>query len=1788
MGQHYLLRASVFFALLMSIRHGQSDSTTCQYKSSSTTTDITIFVGYGYCSVVNASVTKTLSSVTVTGLQPGNTYFLKINCSNLCSDNFTTNTSSNLTITQLNSTSVYLNWTGLLPLANQTVTLRPEPVTNLSVSSVTVSSVILSWMLPKGISPYYRVTWVDSQSFPILTTQTSMQITQLTPGTKYIFSVTSMASDILTEGGAIVISQNTSPAQVENITVLSSSNRSLTVSWAAPLGHVDLYVVNISSAELNMTQNLNNSANTSVFSNLTAGRFYNLTVTSISGILRNISNIVLVATKPNPPEALGVSDQTNISISLSWLRPILMDGVNVTYEVSYRLSQSGLNLTLSQTTSLNVTVKSLLPGSQYDITVVTIGVKDLRSSFVNLTAFTAPNAVRNLEVSAVSTSSVNLTWLPPNGTSSLLSYSFNIATPKQTFSATSNNYQITQLLPGTQYNCSVSTYIAAANISGPSQSIQCNTKPLPVTSLSASPVGTTEIWLSWSQQSDYKLIYLYNVSVNGDRWIQSSNETAKVSDLIPGNNYTFIVLTVANSLSSEPVYIFAFTGLDKASNISAVGSTVSMRVEWRPPAGNVGLYSVKILLNGTVVKTENRTNETSVVFSDLLPGTQYLVIVTSISGPIKQDSDSVLNATLPTPPGDLLVTAQSTNSLNISWARPVNMISVPHYYLLQYSNSTLISNTINCSLNYSSVPLLSAGVQYNITVKTVGAMGYLSSPQYLTAYTNPTAVSVVRVNGFTENSIFLSWQQLDVQQYGYSYLLTFTLPNGTDKQKTVSNTTAQLLSLQSASQYNISIIVQTAGGTKSDPQLITAYSKPYPVSSVRSDILNVSSVRLSWNRPLEYLSGFSYQILVSNCTDNSKNLFTSSENITVSDLEPGTLCLFSVYSLANYILGEPKNITVLTMPSVVVPRLDNQGSNNSLLVMWDHPVGGLDMYILNISSAGWSNSTKLNKTVHSHTFIQLKAATVFTVLLVTVKGTFQETSSSVDMATYPNGPGEIMELFKSTHSVLLHWAEAQDMNAGSFNYSLTYWLDYNNISQFLTPNNSFLLDSLQSGTSYNVSVATVGPMGFQSQSVFRYPVTTKPDPVKNLHVVSTTTNAISVEWVGVKGVPKYVVSVYNAMGELQRNTTNSNSWSVHNLMPSMLLNISVQSSTSDNTEGAAVWLQNCTDADPVNNLACTGPNLNLPMLILSWKPPSGGYLGFEVKLSSSDSSVNINSFSYSFFNLKYNTQYTATLWTLGCGKKSTLKEIHCMTGITRPVVPKIETAATVTDKQYNKFTLILQPEVFNDSNGPVLYYGVLVSSGTIDCSDKSSSQFDQCLLKTYKDWKEKQCTTYLAILKDTRHRNVEEQTIVIGDKTEWMGYTNGELDAKGSYSFAVIAFTHLEFINENGIVDVSNSYYSISQFYQNPITLPENPVVIGGAAGGVGFAAILIVIIIGVVVCRRKQRKGDSTSVPIHSLRNKVSDPIKVEDYEAYYKRQRADSFCGFAEEFENLRPVGINQLKAVALAPENKARNRYNNVLPYDSSRVKLSVLGSPFDDYINASYMPGYSSKKEFIAAQGPLPCTVNDFWRMIWEKNVHTVVMLTKCNEQGRVKCEEYWPSEMKHFKNLTVMTASDIPLDDWTIRDFEVRNLKTAETRSVRHFHFTAWPDHGVPETTELLINFRHLVREHMDQYSRHSPTLVHCSAGVGRTGTFIAIDRLIFQIERDAVVDVYGIIHDLRMHRPLMVQTEDQYVFLNQCAMDIIRSRTGNNVDLIYQNTAALTIYENFEPLKKSKNGYHKA
>uniref|UniRef100_A0A673JPB9 protein-tyrosine-phosphatase n=1 Tax=Sinocyclocheilus rhinocerous TaxID=307959 RepID=A0A673JPB9_9TELE len=225
------------------------------------------------------------------------------------------------------------------------------------------------------------------------------------------------------------------------------------------------------------------------------------------------------------------------------------------------------------------------------------------------------------------------------------------------------------------------------------------------------------------------------------------------------------------------------------------------------------------------------------------------------------------------------------------------------------------------------------------------------------------------------------------------------------------------------------------------------------------------------------------------------------------------------------------------------------------------------------------------------------------------------------------------------------------------------------------------------------------------------------------------------------------------------------------------------------------------------------------------------------------------------------------------------------------------------------------------------------------------------------------------------------------------------------------------------------------------------------------------------------------------------------------------------------------------ALLPENKDKNRFSNVSAYDSSRVHLTTNDEGDSDYINANYMPGYgNASRQYIAAQGPLPSTVNDFWSMVWEKRSQAIVMVTNCTESGKVKCEQYWPLDYTPclYGNLLVTVKSEDTFPSWTLREF---NKDTSETRTVRHFHFTAWPDHGVPAGTEKLIQFRGLIRQHIESSFSAGPTIVHCSAGVGRTGTLIALDVLLQQLHKEKAVGIAAFVKQMRLSRPLMVQTE---------------------------------------------------
>ncbi|XP_017657021.1 receptor-type tyrosine-protein phosphatase H-like [Nannospalax galili] len=237
-----------------------------------------------------------------------------------------------------------------------------------------------------------------------------------------------------------------------------------------------------------------------------------------------------------------------------------------------------------------------------------------------------------------------------------------------------------------------------------------------------------------------------------------------------------------------------------------------------------------------------------------------------------------------------------------------------------------------------------------------------------------------------------------------------------------------------------------------------------------------------------------------------------------------------------------------------------------------------------------------------------------------------------------------------------------------------------------------------------------------------------------------------------------------------------------------------------------------------------------------------------------------------------------------------------------------------------------------------------------------------------------------------------------------------------------------------------------------------------------------------------------------------------------------------------------------------------------------------------------PGYSltkdfadhslwSPKEFIAAQGPLPHTVSDFWHLVWE------VMLTNCMESGLVKCEHYWPLDAQpctHRKLRVTLLAEEVT-EDWTVRDLQLYHMGQQQTLFVRQFHYLAWPDHGVPYSPDPLLAFWKVVRQWLDQTAGGGPPIVHCSAGVGRTGTLIALDVLLRQLECEGLVGPLSFVRKMRESRPLMVQTEAQYVFLHQCILRFLQQSAPattqkeatykNMANVIYENAAAIQAHE---------------
>ncbi|XP_074543668.1 protein tyrosine phosphatase receptor type Db isoform X13 [Halichoeres trimaculatus] len=290
-----------------------------------------------------------------------------------------------------------------------------------------------------------------------------------------------------------------------------------------------------------------------------------------------------------------------------------------------------------------------------------------------------------------------------------------------------------------------------------------------------------------------------------------------------------------------------------------------------------------------------------------------------------------------------------------------------------------------------------------------------------------------------------------------------------------------------------------------------------------------------------------------------------------------------------------------------------------------------------------------------------------------------------------------------------------------------------------------------------------------------------------------------------------------------------------------------------------------------------------------------------------------------------------------------------------------------------------------------------------------------------------------------------------------------------------------------------------------------------------------------------------NTEVPARNLYSYIQRLTQIEP---------GENVTGMELEFKRLASAKAHTSRFVsANLPCNKFKNRLVNIMPYETTRVCLQpIRGVEGSDYINASFIDGYRQQKAYIATQGPLAETTEDYWRMLWEHNSTIVVMLTKLREMGREKCHQYWPAERSaRYQYFVVDPMAEYNMPQYILREFKVTDARDGQSRTVRQFQFTDWPEQGVPKSGEGFIDFIGQVHKTKEQFGQDGPITVHCSAGVGRTGVFITLSIVLERMRYEGVVDIFQTVKMLRTQRPATVQTEDQYQFCYRASLEYLGS-----------------------------------
>uniref|UniRef100_A0A3B4T6M6 protein-tyrosine-phosphatase n=1 Tax=Seriola dumerili TaxID=41447 RepID=A0A3B4T6M6_SERDU len=1694
-------------------------------------------------------------------------------------------------------------------------------------------SLLASWASPEGGVDLYLVTLsalgstVQRHLLPPNVTQLFFE--GLAPGRSYQLSVRTTAGGQSTETRT---SGRTVPDRVAALSLSPlADGGTLRLSWTQPTGDWENYgvLLRTGSAVL-VNRTVDRPSRQLSFSalglGLVPGRRYTAEVTVNSGILGNTA-YCHGRLAPRPVQQLLVRHADDSSVSVLWSGP---DGEWDGFTAFLRPADTDAVVAqrLLPSESRDCTFNVLTSGRRYAITVTTNSGN--LSSSASVTAWTSPAQVGRLQVSNLGTTdSLRAQWLRASG--DLDSYEVLLVhdssvIKNESVEANATSVGFHALRAGALYRV-VLTTVRAGHTSRQVVA-EGRTVPAAVGEVTVSNNGRMDfLSVSWRPAAGEVDSYLVTLS---DREktvhtlaVSKSSPECVFNSLVSGRLYNISITSRSGSYHNH-TFVQERTQPSKVQNPTATHAARDdyLKVYWRHAAGDFDLYQVFIkhnnvfLQNQTVLKTQNEC-----VFNGLVPGRLYTVLVNTRSGKYEA-SASTHGRTLPSAVRFLVLARQGTEDLRVTWSAALG--DVDHYEVQLLFNDMKVFPPITLGSGVGECVLssLTPGRLYKILVSTFS--GPNQRAQFIEGRTVPSRVKNIHVsNSGDSSSLKVSWTPGQGDVDGFSVFL-FRQSRQLDVRRVLKHQNEVTFgSLQPGQVYTVT--VQSVSGELVNNNTASGRTVPSAVTGVQVENLHTTcSLQVNWQEALGVADGYILQVL-----DSRGGLVTNSSqpsghtSYRFDGLTPGKKYRVLVQTTSGGVHSPGVNAEARTRPAAVTDLAVKINTTSSLSFLWSPPEGEFELYeiFLYKSDESLQERQRAQSSSQQVSFQGLRPGALYRMVILTHSGD-QTNQTSILARTVPAAVISLRaNSGNQSESLCVTWGRGLGDVSG-FMLSL-YKPDNSKQAEQQLDSEAFefVFSDLVPGRLYRAEVLSLsGELSNRAITLGR----TAPRPPTSFLFRGVTNTSLEITWSGpvssdydnfdLQWTPVDRLSVINPY-----HSRTSGSRILAGMFPGRLYTFSLRTVSGDTEAGAtptystAIHSSIRTKPGRVHGLHCRPQSSN--SISCSWGPPVADYDSYTVECLLQDSQTLVysrrtsgNATTYVITQLEPHKRYTVSVKVISDQTTSDAAQDDVVTMIDRPPVPPLSTRVSDKSAVVTKSSIIFRFNCswFSDVNGAVRFFTVVVTESEGVDNVQPDQQHP---LPSYLDYKSNSSiksyqTRYF-------HSNCTEGPhsfeINVGTGMESLGgscdhrdtdpetsrdlnqFCDGPLKPKTAYRLSVRAFTQL-FDEERSDFPMSSPLYT-DTYLSLPVVTEAEP--LGGVIEGVSAGLFLIIMMVGVtalLVCRHRARKVVEERAGVRmSVRReratsgghlgnrgnrRISSPIKILNFESHYIKLQADSNYLLSEEYEDLKDVGRNQPLDSALLPENRGKNRYNNILPYDSTRVKLSYVDDdPCSDYINASYIPGNNFRREYIATQGPLPGTKDDFWKMVWEQNVHNVVMVTQCVEKGRVKCDHYWPFDQDplYYGDLIVQMLSESVLPEWTIREFNICSEEQLSfTRLVRQFHYTVWPDHGVPETTHSLIQFVRTVRDYVNRTPGSGPTVVHCSAGVGRTGTFIVLDRVLQQLDSKDTLDIYGSVFDLRLHRSHMVQTECQYSYLHQCVRDVLRARKLRSE----QENLLCPVYEN--------------